>query len=97
MARLVIPLCDLSAKSSSKRGLFKYSSRRVLVAITLVFVLMICTAALAQPRRGREQAIEPLPPRPQPVYKPWPWFIAFILLGLAWYPAFKNSKRELNE
>ena len=94
MARLVTLLRDLSTGGSSKKGLCNYSLCKVLATITLVFILAMCTAALAQPRLGDD---EPLPPRPQQAYKPWPWFIAFILLGLAWYPAFKNSKRELNE
>ena len=94
MARLVTLLCDLPTGGSSKRELCNCSLRKVLVTITLVFILAVCTTALAQPRRGHD---EPLPPRPQQTYNPWPWFIAFILLGLAWYPAFKNSKRELSE
>jgi hypothetical protein len=47
--------------------------------------------------RARELALEKPPARPQPGHNPWPWFIAFILLGLACYPAFKNSKRGLSE
>ena len=94
MARLVTLLRDLSTPDSSKKGLCNYSLHKVLTTITLVFILAMCTAALAQPRRGHD---EPSPPRSQQAYKPWPWFIAFILLGLAWYPAFKNSKRELSE
>ena len=97
MARLVTLLYDSSTRGSSKRGVCNCSLRKVLATITLVFMLAVCTAALAQPGRGYEQTLEPLPPRPQQAYMPWPWFIAFILLGLAWYPAFKNSKRELSE
>ena len=97
MARLVTLLCDSSTEGSSKRGLCNCSLRKVLATIVLVFILAACTVALAQPRPGYKQTLEPSPPRPQQAYMPWPWFIAFILLGLAWYPAFKNSRRESSE
>ncbi len=61
----------------------------VFICIVLVCILAGSTAGLAQ-KGGRDQ-----PPRPTQSTDPWPWVLAFILLGLAWYPAFKNSKREL--
>ncbi len=64
--------------------------RKVLILVALAFILAGSGASLAQ-RAGREQP----PPRPPQKTEPWPWFLAFILLGVAWYPAFKNSKREL--
>ena len=64
--------------------------RKVLILVALAFILAGGSASLAQ-RSGREQP----PPRPPQKTNPWPWFLAFILLGVAWYPAFKNSKREL--
>ena len=97
MARLVTLLGDSSTRGSSKKGLCNYSLRKVLATIAIILILAVCTAALAQPGRGYEQVLEPLPPRPPQAYNPWPWFIAFLLLGLAWYPAFKNAKRELSE
>ena len=94
MARLISLLFNLPARGKSKRGLHNGRLRKALAVMSLIFMLVVCTAAPAQTRHG---SAEPLPPRPEKSYKPWPWFIAFILLGLACYPAFKNSKRELNE
>ena len=65
---------------------------RLIVSIAVIVVLATASLSLAQ-RGGR--AMENSPPRPEETTYPWPWFLAFILLGLAWYPAFKNSKREL--
>ena len=81
---------------SSGDRLRNYSIGRMLVVAIFVCVLAVAPA-LGQSIRGRDRALEQAPPRPEHGYKPWPWFVAFILLGLAWYPAFKNSKRELNE
>lgn len=69
---------------------------------TLVVVVFICLLAVGpvlgqRASRVRERALEKPPTRPEAGYRPWPWFTAFILLGLACYPAFKNSKRELSE
>ena len=81
MARLVDRLC--------KHSIFK------ILAVAVLICILAVGPALGQRARGR--VLETAPPRSEHSYKPWPWFIAFILLGLAWYPAFKNSKRELNE
>ena len=82
--------------SSRARGVWKRCKpcgrrlRKVLILVALAFILAGSGTSLAQMSR-REQP----PPRPQQKTDPWPWFLAFILLGVAWYPAFKNSKREL--
>ena len=96
MARLVTLFRNLSTKSSSSKGLRNRSLGKILATIAVLCILTFSTVAFAQSRRGTH-ALEPLPPRPKQAVRPWPWFIAFILLGLAWYPAFKNSKRELTE
>ncbi len=81
--------------SSRARGVWKRCKprgrrlRKILILVALAFILAGSGSSLAQLSR-REQ-----PPRPQQKTDPWPWFLAFILLGVAWYPAFKNSKREL--
>ena len=64
--------------------------RKVLILVALAFILASSGASLAQTSRRQQP-----PPRPPQKTDPWPWFLAFILLGVAWYPAFKNSKREL--
>ncbi len=64
---------------------------KVLILVVLAFIL----AGGASPAQGQRATPEQMPPRPQHKTDPWPWFLAFILLGVAWYPAFKNSKREL--
>ena len=64
---------------------------KLLISIVLVCILAGSSVSLAQRGGAREQQ----PPRPKQITNPWPWLVAFILLGLAWYPAFKNSKREL--
>lgn len=97
MARLVCLLFNLSSRGLAKRGLHSCRLRKALIVVSLVFTLVVSTTALAQPRHGYGQAKDSLPPRPQQSHRPWPWFVAFILLGLACYPAFKNSKRELSE
>ena len=97
MARLVCLLFNLSSRGPAKKGLHNGRLRKALAVMSLIFMLVVCTAALAQPRYGPGQTKDPLPHRPQQTTRPWPWFIAFILLGLACYPAFKNSKRELSE
>ena len=96
MAKLATLSRDSSVKALADNGLCKRRLCTVLVTVALVCVLSISTVSLAQGGRS-EQAIETLPPRPKHALRPWPWFIAFVLLGLAWYPAFKNSKRELTE
>ena len=96
MAKLVTLPRDSSVKTLADKGLCKRRLCRVLATVALVCLLSVSTVALAQ-RRGSEQALETLPTRPKDALRPWPWFMAFILLGLAWYPAFKNSKRELTE
>ena len=84
MARLVDRLC-------------KHSIFKILAVVVLICILAV-GPALGQRNPGANvRVLEKAPPRTEHSYKPWPWFIAFILLGLAWYPAFKNSKRELNE
>lgn len=93
MAQLVRLFRGLSTRASSNKGLCNRSFRKALVVVTLVCILSLGVTAWAQ----RSPRGEPVPPRPQQSYKPLPWFLAFILLGLAWYPAFKNSKRELSE
>ena len=64
--------------------------RKVLVLVILAFILAGNGDILAQRRKQEER-----PPRPPQKTAPWPWVLAFILLGAALYPAFKNSKREL--
>ncbi len=84
-------MVKFTAIASSPAG--KLRSRRlrnILVLIALAFILAGNSPSFAQ-RRGSDEA----PPRPQTKTNPWPWFLAFILLGVAWYPAFKNSKREM--
>ena len=66
--------------------------RKLLIVWVLAFIMASSIAGPAQGQRVRRQRP---PPRPQQKTVPWPWFLAFILLGVAWYPAFKNSKREL--
>lgn len=83
------------AIASNRAGAGRSRSRRlrnVLVLIVLAFILAGSSPSFAQ-RAGRENP----PPRPQAKTNPWPWFLAFILLGAAWYPAFKNSKREMEQ
>ena len=63
---------------------------KVLICIVLMCILAGSSPSLAQ-RIGGERP----PPRPKQSTNPLPWFVGFILLGLAWFPAFKNSKREL--
>ena len=75
----------------------RYSTVKTLVVAVFICILAVGPALGQRTPRVRERALEKAPTRPQPGYKPWPWFVAFILLGLAWYPAFKNSKRELSE
>lgn len=75
----------------------RYSTVNILVIVVLICMLAVGPALGQRGSRGRERALEDPPARPQPGHNPWPWFIAFILLGLACYPAFKNSKRELSE
>ena len=75
----------------------RYSTIKILVVVVFVCILAVGPALGQRTSRGRGRVLETSPARPQPGYKPWPWFIAFILLGLACYPAFKNSKRELSE
>ena len=94
MARLVTSLCNLSVGDLPKKEAHKCLLNKWVAAMLLVFILATGTTSLAQPRHG---LAEPLPPRPEKSYKPWPWFVAFVLLGFACYPAFKNSKRELSE
>ncbi len=81
------------AIASSRAGASKSRSRRlrnILVLVALAFILAGSSPSFAQ-SGGFDEA----PPRPQTKTNPWPWFLAFILLGVAWYPAFKNSKREM--
>ena len=68
---------------------------RFMVTIAVTVVLVTASLSQAQRRRSISRALEPTPPRPQETTYPWPWLLGFVLLGLAWYPAFKNSKREL--
>ncbi len=63
--------------------------RKLWICIALAFIFATSSVSMAQGSGG------PPPPRPRPVTNPWPWFLAFILLGVTWYPAFKNSKREM--
>ncbi len=80
-----IASCPARAGKSRSRRL-----RNILVLVALAFILAGSSPSFAQ--RGRS---DEAPPRSQTKTNPWPWFIAFILLGVAWYPAFKNSKREM--
>lgn len=86
-------MAKFTAIASSPARAGKSRSRRlrnILILLSLAFVLACNSPSFAQ-RVGREEP----PPRPQSKTNPWPWFLAFILLGAAWYPAFKNSKREM--
>jgi len=62
----------------------------ILICIVLLCVLAFSNLGLAQVTQP-----DPRPPRQQQTTNPWPWFLGFILLGVACCPAFKNSKREL--
>ena len=64
--------------------------RKLLICLVLACVIFSGSVSLAQ--AGSRPAD---PPRPKPTTLVWPWFVAFILLGLGCAPAFKNSKREL--
>ena len=64
--------------------------RKVLILVVLAFILV----GSASPAQGQRAGLEQVPPRPPQKTNPWPWFLAFILLGVAWYPAFKNARRE---
>ena len=76
----------------------RYSAVKTLVVVVLICMLAVGPVWGQRASRGRGLALESTTPtRPAPGHKPWPWFIAFILLGIACYPAFKNSKRELSE
>ena len=76
----------------------RYSTVKILVIVVFICMLAVGPALGQRGSRGSsERAFEKPPTRPQPGHNPWPWFIAFILLGLACYPAFKNSKREVSE
>ena len=66
--------------------------RNILILVALSFILASSSSGFAQRQRRN---FDPGPPRPTRKTNPWPWFLAFILLGVAWYPAFKNSKRDL--
>ena len=77
--------------------LYKHSIFKILVIVFLICILAVGPALAQRSPRARTRTFDTPPPRREHSYKPWPWFIAFILLGLACYPAFKNSKRELNE
>ena len=72
--------------------------RNLFVCAVLAGVLLFSTPALAQRgRRARTTALEPLPPRQtQPASGHGTFLLALALLGLAWFPAFKNAKRELS-
>ena len=74
-------------------------SNIVKTLIVAVFICLLTVGPVLGQRtsRTRERALEKAPPRPEAGYKPLPWLIGFVLLGLACYPAFKNSKRELSE
>ena len=77
--------------------LYKHSIFKILAIVFLICILAVGPALGQRRTRARTLVLETPPPRREYSYKPWPWFIGFILLGLAWYPAFKNSKRELSE
>ena len=89
MQRFSAIVSGLARRIWGRRKCAGLKTRNLLVMIALAFVLAAGSPSLAQ-TRGREQ-----PPRPQHKTYPWPWFLGFVLLGIAWYPAFKNSKREL--
>ena len=62
----------------------------VLILMFLAIILASSSDSLAQRARSEQP-----PPRPQQKGNSGTWFLAIVLLGLAWYPAFKNSKREM--
>ena len=62
----------------------------IFILVVLSFILISGSVGFAQ-----SQGFDPGPPRPKHETNPWPWLLAFVLLGIAWYPAFKNSKREM--
>ena len=75
----------------------RYSKFKTLVVVMFICMLAVGPVLGQRASRVRGRSLETTPTRPQPGHNPWPWFIAFILLGIACYPAFKNSKRELSE
>ena len=89
MGRLAGRVPRTARWSSKGRGTGAAPLCKVLICIVLLCIFTLSGVGLAQGARGNPQ-----PPRQQQGTNPWPWFLAFILLGVAWYPAFKNSKRE---
>ena len=77
--------------SSGPKPRGRFCRRMVTIAVMVVLV----TASLSPAQRGAARPMEPVPTRPQETTYPWTLLLAFVLLGLAWYPAFKNSRREL--
>ena len=69
--------------------------RRGRLCKVLIWIVLMCILAGSSPSLAQRIGRERLPPRPKQSTNPWPWFVGFILLGLVWCPAFKNSKREL--
>ena len=95
MTQLYRLFCKLLTRGSARHRRRGGSFGKRLAAFVLVLLLAVSSVSLAQRSRGAG-AHESVPPRPKQSIKPWPWLLAFVLLGLAWYPAFKNSKRELS-
>lgn len=58
---------------------------------TLICIVLLCMFAFCNVGLGQAES---KPPRPAEATNPWPWFLAFIFVGVACFPAFKNSKRE---
>ena len=75
----------------------KYNIVKTLLTAVFICLLAVGPVLAQRTPRARRGALEASPTRPDPSYRPLPWLMAFVLLGLACYPAFKNSKRELSD
>ncbi len=90
MGRLAGRVPRAARWSSKGRGTGAAPLCKVLICIVLLCIFTLSGVGLAQVAQPDSR-----PPRQQKTTNPWPWFLAFILLGLACAPAIKNSKREL--
>ena len=93
MARYV-RVTSIEGSQGSCRAKLRWRFCRFMVTIAVIVVLATASLSLAQRSRS-SRALESAPRRSEETTNPWPWLLAFLLLGLAWYPAFKSSKREL--